>query len=397
MPNPSQIETIACTVAAAEAVASKINFLHVMEGSAAQLAERAGRTDLFERLIVTSVCRRTDVPGKTVDLILSDNTCLTVDKSPFGRGFSYTKKFKTPAGTWADLSWWRASKLKVGDVVAEGYPVDGVGNWQKLGSTFPIRALRDGRDVVVEDLRCVGNDNFRLSLSSGLKLTREDFVGSNYARHNYADVTPWNRLNLIKAWTLKSGETVGREFPFQWVKNDRYLTNGELAFPRIRPEGTDWRHYPIQAVPERHWQGYLDGLHGKYLREMIPLRETLEQSLRTPRLQVVRELTPHQKELGKVLTERKIWDGMGSEQVSLSRDGSVIFEVKVPAKPSIFVVDKPGENAIYFFRDFEKATELASGQMARSAAMHEVPRLIHTGTIWKEKIVDVLKSIASAS
>lgn len=264
-----------------------------------------------------------------------------------------------------------------------------------LPFTLPIQDLKGVKHTTVENLCALGRDDFRLQLSNGRELFRRHFSwGGDLAKDRYYSFTPWNNLSLPKAWQLKRGESVAQEYPFQWVHNDQYLTNGQYVFPRARPTGGEWHKYPIDAVPKQHWQGYLEGLEGKFVKEMIPLRKAIMEP--KPRLAApARELTPHQKELNAFLKERKMWDGSGSEQVSMAQDGSVVFKVDNPGATPLYVVDKPGDFAIYLYREYKQAQALASGKIPRAVEMLKTPRVIHIGEVWKDNLAVMLQKMRS--
>ena len=370
----------------ADEICPKVNCIAPVQEASALAATRLKRADVFERIKVVSVEKH----NRGVDALLSNGEAVWYENR-FGPGvFS---EFRCPDDTFRTITKARFDRLKVGDVVARGYPIDGVKDWTNLNSRFskfPVRVLKGEKDITVENLCYLGKDDFRLTLSNGRDFFRKDFTGGYLAKEKFAQVTPWNELRLPKAWQLKRGETVGREYPFQWVNRDQYLTNGEFAFPRVRPSGGEWHKYPISAVPVRHWQGYLDGLEGKFVREMIPLQKAITEP--APNLAAaVRELTPHQKALNSFLKERKMWDGANSEQVSLAQDGSVIFKVDNPGASPLYVVDKPGEFAIYVYREYKDAQALASGQARRAVEMLKTPRVIHIGEVWQDNLAALLQ------
>ncbi len=370
-------------------ICPKVNCIAPVQEASAQAATRLKRADVFERITVVSVEKH----NRGVDALLSNGKAVWYENRT-GTGFC---NFTTPDDKSRYITKAQFERLKVGDDVASGYPIDGVQDWTNLNSRFskfPVRVLKGERDIKVENLCYLGEDDFRLTLSNKRELFRKDFTGGYFAKEKFAKVTPWNEICLPKAWQLKRCETVGREYPFQWVNKDQYLTNGEFAFPRIRPSGGEWHKYPISAVPVRHWQGYLDGLEGKFVREMIPLQKRIMEpkpGLAAP----ARELTPHQKELNAFLKERKMWDGSGSEQVSIAQDGSVVFKVDNPGATPLYVVDKPGDFAIYLYREYKQAQALASGAVPRAVEMLKTPRVIHIGEVWKDNLATLLQKMRS--
>ncbi len=215
----------------------------------------------------------------------------------------------------------------------------------------------------------------------------------NWRRINSTDLRRGTSLACQKRGNSK-GESVAQEYPFQWVHNDQYLTNGQFVFPRARPTGGEWHKYPINAVPTQHWQGYLEGLEGKFVKEMIPLRKAIMEPAKACGSG---ERTSHRikKELNAFLKERKMWDGSGSEQVSMAQDGSVVFKVDNPGATPLYVVDKPGDFAIYLYREYKQAQALASGVIPRAVEMRKTPRVIHTGEAWKDNLATMLQKMRS--
>jgi hypothetical protein len=175
------------------------------------------------------------------------------------------------------------------------------------------------------------------------------------------------------------GEVVGYEYPFQWT--GEWLTNGVVWFPRQRPEGIDWKDYPIGAVPRECWEIFLAGLEGKFLDELIPYhREILgRKSVRSGYLP-----TERQKQLYAVITG-KMWHGhKDCKRVSVGRN--VVFHVTCAGGKPLYVLDNPGVGSIYLFRDLEKAMELAEGKITRNAAIEKgYERIIHSEG-WEERL-----------
>jgi hypothetical protein len=51
------------------------------------------------------------------------------------------------------------------------------------------------------------------------------------------------------------------------------MTNGIVSFPPVRPTGKQWSLYPIEAVPAKRWDAFLEALQGRYHADLATIRD----------------------------------------------------------------------------------------------------------------------------
>ncbi len=184
------------------------------------------------------------------------------------------------------------------------------------------------------------------------------------------------------------------DYPFQWF--DKKLTNGNVSFPQVRPEGGEWRKLPIPAVPERFWTPYLKSLEGQYVDEILPnLRGFLFRS-RTPLIAREPKLSPFQGEVKAVLEKTKegeLWAGNESTLQGVKLGNGVMFKQPVVGGKNIFVLEQ-ADRAVYLFKTEAEAERIATGQVLRTDARKAGNRfVVHAGD-WKTKLEDQIRTLA---
>ncbi len=204
-------------------------------------------------------------------------------------------------------------------------------------------------------------------------------------------LNPWSAVTWAMLADLPLGRvvgaTVGREFPFQWVKER--LTNGEVGFPQERPTGSAWRHYPIYAVPARGWEFFLQALEKRFMRELIPTYHRACSVAEEAELEErrARKTSEDGSELRRVI-EGKMWAGCpAAERIAVG--SAVVWVVRRPEHlGTAYVVDNPDVGSAYFFSSYEEARDLASGLTPRSEIR---PTQLHVDHVLEwEKEVDVI-------
>jgi hypothetical protein len=187
-------------------------------------------------------------------------------------------------------------------------------------------------------------------------------------------------LTWADAQTLSLGDVVDDEYPFQWVNG--MLTNGVVSFPSQRPVGKAWASYPIPAVPANAWDNFLEGLEGKFMKDLIPFRQAVtKHGSGKPRL------SPRQREVEAVV-RGQMYKGQGGETIWLGRN--VIFVVPRGEKSTLFFVDNPGVGALYVFYNLTAAQEFAKGNITRRQAIAGgAKRIVHAGD-WQGRAAHVI-------
>jgi len=183
------------------------------------------------------------------------------------------------------------------------------------------------------------------------------------------------------------------DYPFQWF--GKKLTNGNVSFPQVRPEGGEWRKLPIPAVPERFWSPYLKSLEGQYVDEILPnLRGFLHRS-RTPLIARELKLSPFQGEVKAVLEKTKegeLWSGNESTIQGIKLGHGVMFKQPVTGGNHIFVLEQ-ADRAVYLVKTEKEAERIGTGQMLRTDARKAGNRfVVHAGD-WKTKLEDQIRSL----
>lgn len=239
--------------------------------------------------------------------------------------------------------------------------------------------LKGRKDVTVTKLARERNnisERILITLSNGTQVQ----VSSHYSWKAALDLFFKPTLSWDQAKQLKVGSVLGYEYPFQWV--DGWLTNGELKFPKTRPERSEWRQYPISAIPAECWEIFLSGLKGKFAADLLPWHTQV-----TTRPKATREpsMTPRQKEL-QAIVQGQMWNGEEDDCDRVAIGKNLIFHVKTAGRKMLYIVDNPGVGAIYLFSDARKAKEFASGIITRTEAIERnYPRIIHREG-WQEKV-----------
>lgn len=179
---------------------------------------------------------------------------------------------------------------------------------------------------------------------------------------------------------------------FQWAGD--YLTDGRLWFPRRRPEGLEWRKFPIAAVPSGYWETFLQGLEGKIMDELLDYYR--QETWRRPVVERVK-LTERQEEIKRTIKSeierlvkgKQMWQGDGVDAVAVGK--CVVFIVERNGQ-SLFVVDNPGPGAIYVFRSKEDAHRLAREEVTRRSLIKGgAIRILHTPG-WQLKLAETIAS-----
>jgi hypothetical protein len=179
---------------------------------------------------------------------------------------------------------------------------------------------------------------------------------------------------------------------FQWAGD--YMTDGRLWFPRRRPEGLEWRKFPIAAVPAGYWETFLQGLEGKIMEELLDY--CTQESWRRPLAERVK-LTERQEEIKRTIKseiermvkEKQMWQGGGVDAIAVGK--CVVFIVERNGQ-CLYVVDNPGPGAIYVFRSKEGAHRLAREEVTRQALIKSgAIRILHMPG-WQLKLAETIAS-----
>lgn len=179
---------------------------------------------------------------------------------------------------------------------------------------------------------------------------------------------------------------------FQWAGD--FLTEGTIWFPRVRPKGTEWQKYPIEAVPEGYWDTFLTGLKGKLLFELLPYHE---QGIWRRPTQTRIPLTERQRDIAEIIKkeiataqEREMWQGDGVDSLAIGK--CVVFTVRREKLPDLYVVDNPGPGAIYLFEEKDEALNLAQGRITRTELRKLGAKRIHHVSGWKQELARALST-----
>lgn len=193
---------------------------------------------------------------------------------------------------------------------------------------------------------------------------------------------------LTRQWsdlaTLSLGSVLMVELPFHWQGDS--LTNGQLALPRLRPQGIGaWRRLGIPSVPEELWSQFLSGLEGKYLVELLPFhQETLSENKRRKEERALK-LTERQE---KIKANIQMWSGAGCECVSIGKN--VIFKASRPDAEDVYIVDSPSIAALYLFTDYDTARDFATGVLQRTAAIKAGHKRVIHNKGWEERVAKLI-------
>lgn len=180
---------------------------------------------------------------------------------------------------------------------------------------------------------------------------------------------------------------------FQWAGG--YMTDGRLWFPRVRPEGREWRKFPIAAVPSGYWDTFLNGLEGKVMDQLLEYHA--QETWRRPVAERVK-LTERQEEIKRTIKaeiersieEKLMWQGDGVDAVAVGK--CVVFVVSRPGK-DLYVVDNPGPGAIYVFHSRDDAYKLARDEVTRTALIKSgATRILHT-LGWQSRLAEAIASV----
>ncbi|HEY9774728.1 MAG TPA: hypothetical protein V6C81_13285 [Planktothrix sp.] len=195
------------------------------------------------------------------------------------------------------------------------------------------------------------------------------------------------KIDWATANKLRRGDQVTIEYPFQWVKGR--LTNGVLSFGPERPNGNEWRQYPIDPVPAACWDDFLDGLEGKFLHELLPHRTHVIARKQEEQSEKTQKLSARQEGVKRVIRSA-MFKGAGCEQVVLGRN--VLFIVKREKRTPLYVVDNAGVGRVYVFKTEKYARDFASGAISRTQAIKDGAfRLVHAGK-WESRLARVLQA-----
>lgn len=225
-------------------------------------------------------------------------------------------------------------------------------------------------------------DHLSLELSNGKTVEVSSYAASGYTKDVAKLQLPCKPfLTWQEASELTEGSIISYEYPFQWV--DGWLTNGVTRFPRVRPEGSEWREYPVSAIPKDCWELFLSGLEGKFAADILPWHKTV--TTREKKQQV--RLTERQTRIQAII-RKQMWKGNEGDYVVIGTN--LIFSHQTASGVMLYLVDNPGVGAIYVFSDKEKAQELASNAITRTTAIERgYQRILHREG-WEEKVEALL-------
>ncbi|MBX9879577.1 MAG: hypothetical protein K2Y22_14060 [Candidatus Obscuribacterales bacterium] len=196
-------------------------------------------------------------------------------------------------------------------------------------------------------------------------------------------------LSWEHAFLLTEGSVVSYEYPFQWVNGS--LTNGLVGFPKLRPEGAEWRNYPINAIPQDCWELFLAGLEGKFAADILPWHTQVTAEAKEKKKRVIK-LTPRQKAL-QAIVRKQMWKGKEDDYVVIGTN--LIFSYETAHGSMLYLVDNPGVGAIYVFTDIQKARQLASNAITRTKAIERGDHRILHNEGWEEKVEALLSGTVS--
>ncbi len=192
-----------------------------------------------------------------------------------------------------------------------------------------------------------------------------------------------NRKSLTwsDATKLNVGDELALEYPFQWL-SDEWLSNGLYWFPKLRPEGSEWREYPVPAVPRECWDLFLSGLEGKYLVDWLPYHRQVTTARAEP---AEPRLTERQAKVQSVISGT-MWQGSGDNCKRVAVGRNMVFHVTRPGADTLYLVDNPGVGALYVFATEAEALALADGTVSRTDAIKAgAERIIHTEG-WQDRL-----------
>ncbi len=247
--------------------------------------------------------------------------------------------------------------------------------------------LSDGRVLAVSDqnLRVVKDWNEATMQDGRFTPNIEQVFSKTPIR-----IGPWDHFTYEQAKALQPGDEFVKRFPFLW--DGDILTNGVHSLPRVRPQGQEWRRWPIPSVKEGYWEPYTNSLENKYVDNLVKehpkVLNAAREAVDNPAV-VRRILTPAEEQVQGVLS-KVMWDGKlattGEKADYVDIGKSLIFKLPVAEGKLMYIVDNPGDGAIYLFDNAKHAEQLASGYMGRMYARDlGVPFVIHQGE-WQETL-----------
>jgi hypothetical protein len=180
--------------------------------------------------------------------------------------------------------------------------------------------------------------------------------------------------------------------PFQWItdaRGRRWMTNGIACFPETRPEGDEWDQYKMflpRAIEPRFWARFLAVLEGEYLDGVLGFHPFLAEAREKP-------LTDRQKRL--LAIAGKMWKG-GEGIESLAIGACIRFTVpRSPELGTAYVVDNPGDGAIYCFASQDEADAFARGEIRRLEIRNRQTHVDHVEG-WEAEIEGILATVRAA-
>lgn len=250
--------------------------------------------------------------------------------------------------------------------------------------------------------RVVGREKWSGQITASFVITSRDQLNDeelspvkNLAQSMLARAEEINAAARAKLERKKLVDGLKREGDgktrFQWA--GEYMTDGRMWFPRVRPEGRQWRKFPIAAVPSGYWETFLSGLEGKVMDELLEYHA--QETWRRPVAERVK-LTECQEEIKRTLKaeiersieeKKKMWQGDGVDAVAVGK--CVVFVVSRIGR-DLYVVDNPGPGAIYVFSSKEDACKLARDEVTRTALIKSgAARILHTPG-WQSRLAEAL-------
>ncbi len=177
---------------------------------------------------------------------------------------------------------------------------------------------------------------------------------------------------------------------FQWA--GAWLTDGHFWFPKVRPEGLEWKRMPIDAIPKGYWETFLNGLEGKLITDLLDYHS--KGSWRQPAKPRL-SLTARQKQIEETIKRqiesefaKEMWHGNGVDAVAIGK--CVVFFVPRPGRSDLYIVDNPGPGAIYRFDQKESAYQLARGEVTRTDLIKSgAQRILHVPG-WEQELAKVI-------
>jgi len=216
---------------------------------------------------------------------------------------------------------------------------------------------------------------------------------------NYSEYT--RTLTLMDVESLRVGDPVTFEYPFQWVKRGSALSCGSIEFPKERPVGKDWSTTAAdirfaQSFTSSEWPYFLRALRGCYASEVLPASGSgVNLSLIRERM---RSLAKPQKEDVKpegFRPENNVYCFSAREEnhTRITVGKNLIFELNRSGNLApLYLVDAPNICAVYIFEKEEDALKWAMREIsfvdARALAMAWIPH--NAG--WQRKVDEVLRA-----